>query len=217
MPIADKPPRPEVLLAEPARYALVFLLPPDIAGDLAERMRSIPGMSIPLVGYHVTVYGPFAFRGDRQRGREMLRRILRGVRPFTVDLRRIGYFRQPDDNAVILHVDSSPALLRLHARLVAALGDLTLSRHPRGEQWDRRDYTPHVSLGLHLTDATLDASLRLLRDHDLAYRFQARRVSLFEARPPAPWVWSFCESYELRGKRARGTIESRTLPPALAT
>lgn len=179
------------------RHGVFALLPPDIGADLAARLEGIPGTSVPPQGYHITLYGPFVFQGNAQAARMVLRTIMQSVPSFTASLQRIGHFRRPDDNVVFAYVDCSLDLLQLHARLVNALDHLVSSRHPRGPEWDRWDYIPHVSLGVHLSDDDLETCLRRLSGLPLAYRFEVRHIWLLRESMVSPQSWVAEERYDL--------------------
>ena len=179
------------------RYALILPLPPEIGLTLGEQMEGVPGATVPPLGYHVTILGPFVFRADPQVGLSLLRKALLSTAPFAVNLQRLGYFRQANENVLFIHVDGSAELMRLHNRLLAELGERITDRHPRGEDWDLRQYTPHVSLGLHIPDATLDAALRRLSDFRPAYAVHVRELWLLHETADSPSVWVLAESYHL--------------------
>jgi len=187
----------EVPVYGAGRYALILPLPSEIGAALSAQMDGVPGATVPPLGYHVTVLGPFIFRTDPQAGLSLLRRTLLTTTPFAVRLQRLGYFRRQEENVLFLHVDGGAELLRLHNRLLAELGDLIVDRHPRGEDWDLRQYTPHVSLGLHIPDATLDAALRQLGNLRLDYTLEVRELWLLRETSEMPVAWVLAESYHL--------------------
>ncbi len=195
-PTADGAPHyPRSLEREP-HHALVLPLPAEAGRDLAARVQCIPYTSVPPLGYHVTLYGPFTFLPARA-GRALLHRALRRAHAFPICLEGVSSFLQPGDNDVYLAVQAGAELLRLHVRLAKALKGRVLARHPLGEAWDGAGYTPHVSLGLHVPDAALEDTLERLRAAKLAYRFQARELWLIVRSPASGWAWTRAETFAL--------------------
>jgi 2'-5' RNA ligase len=183
-------------LAAP-RYGLFIQVPEVIGAELAAHTRHVPGTSLPPQGYHVTVYGPFVFLESPEDTQRILREVLGGASPFTLQLGGIGSFSAPEDNAVFIRVTCTPALLRLHARLVNAIGDRVRSRHPQGEEWETWGWVPHVSLGLHIPDALLAPCLEGLSSLRSTYDFTVRGISLMQETPGYPWRWLHVERYSL--------------------
>ena len=189
---AQTPARPGATASSLSRYALLVRVPPQISQDLAERVHQVPGVTIPPLGYHVTVYGPFAFVGDPAQGRALLRAIVQSAGPFTIRLQGIGVFRSPGANAVYLHADGGRPLAELRARLVQALAERAPIVPPQGS-----GYTPHVTLGLNIADADLTATVRRLRARRLAYSFPVRELWLLQETPTPPSTWLPAERYLL--------------------
>ena len=164
------------------RYVLLIRLPRSLEVRLEDDFLSLSGASKPVMGYHVTVLGPFFWLGGTEEVmREKVAQVCRQWSPFHVQLRGIGAFRASNDNVVYVKTVRSPSLLLLHRRLRGVLGDaIRLQR-------DDETYAPHVTLGLGLSDRELEAFMSNSAQNDFAESFDVYVLGLAEQIGNDPW------------------------------
>lgn len=164
------------------RYVLLIRLPRSLEVHLEDDFLSLSGATKPVMGYHVTVLGPFFWLGGTEDiMRERVAQECRQWSPFRVQLRGVGAFRASNDNVVYVKTVRSPSLLLLHRRLRGVLGEaIQLQR-------DDGTYAPHVTLGLGLSDRELEAFMSNSGQSGFAESFDVHVLGLAEQMGNDPW------------------------------
>jgi len=172
------------------RYALTIRLPRDAEVRIEDAYLSVIGVTRPAMGFHLTVLGPYRLApGVPSPHLPAVAQACRAFKPFAVRLSGLAVFRNESDSAVYLRVSDPEPVVMLHERLLrAARNDVV----PENEQIRDRmfeNYTPHVTLGLHMADPDLDEFLRLGEQRRVDVQFAVDRVWLVSQVPGGPWEY----------------------------
>ncbi|MFH1084723.1 MAG: 2'-5' RNA ligase family protein [Chloroflexota bacterium] len=171
-----------------ARYVLLIRVPRAVEVRIEDIFLHLQGTTKPLMGYHVTVLGPFQLpAGSDPLGLVGIEEVCRRQPPIEIELAGLGGFISHDDNAIFVHVVDSEEGLRLHAELLASLAEQIEFPDERARLWNVRDYRPHVTLGLGLSDKQFESLLRAASDRHCHARFVAHEVLLMVQAPNEPW------------------------------
>ena len=167
-----------------ARYALVARIPRSAEILIEDAFLSTAGITRPIMGFHITVAGPYVWRAERPDTVLMrLARQCRRTQPFTLAIGGAGTFDGEGSYAVYVHVQRSGPLLRLHRQVHGIL-----RRHIRLQRELPTDgYLPHVTLGLGLTVEERDRALAALATRQLYLTVEIHELHLMEEAPGTPW------------------------------
>lgn len=175
---------------ERTRYVFVLRLPRQVEVRIEDVFLSLLGITKPVMGYHITLLGPFYWAQDADR--QSLSRVadlcLRR-RPFTVRITGLDAFETRDSHAVYLRVAAPDDMVVLHNDLLDLTGEQIAFQDDQYREWNVEQFKPHVTLGLGLTDGELDAFLRLGAERDIDETFEAPGVWLVEQVPKDPWQY----------------------------
>ncbi len=166
------------------RYALVVPLSRALEIRIEDLFLGLPGTSKPIMGFHITVVGPFTWtNGPDEALLAKIAEICATWPPFTVRLRGLSAFRSPNDNAVYIPVEKDAQLQELHRVLQMTLGPaISLQR-----ELPQEGYQPHVTLGLGLTDSELERVMADAQGRKLDACLLVDEIQLAEEQPGAPW------------------------------
>lgn len=173
----------------------IAILPPD---DVAEKIRLVqheiadrfgPRRAL-LIPVHITLESPFRYPAESKANLEqMLGEFFSGKKPFELELRNFGTFRQ---DVIFIEVSPSLPLLELH---LALSNYLRSEKHIVGKPSWHGGYTPH------LTVANRDVTPQ---DHQLIWKefntrkfyakFSVSAVCLLEHDETS---WQVCRRYPL--------------------
>ena len=175
------------------RYVLMIPVPREAEVRIEDAYLHLAGSTKPLMGYHVTLLGPF-FLADPSLS-DMLpcvEKACRNAVPFELTVMRLDAFHGDGMHVVYLSVGDGDQLAALHWALVEATRGHLEMPNERVRVWNLECYEPHITLGMGLTDAELDAfvELGLVRDPELA--FLGDRISLVEQAPNGLWQHIAC-------------------------
>lgn len=166
------------------RYALVAPLPRAVEVRIEDAFLGLLGASKPIMGYHVTLVGPFVWAGEPDEHR--LRRVAETCAawpPLAVRIHGLSAFRATNRNALYIPVLESESLEALHRALKTILEPAMIQERPSLQG----DYVPHITLGLGLTDSELERVMAGWQERVLDERFLVDSVHLLEEPPSAPW------------------------------
>lgn len=164
------------------RYVLVILLPREVEVRLEDAFLSLVGVSKPVVGYHITLIGPFAWRAESKEALDRLRQICATWRPFEIRFGDVGCFRGSNRNALYIRV-LSKMLEDLRRELWEALIPFIVVDSPGAGE----EYLSHVTLALGLTDEELQRVVASLQTSTVEARFTVTDLHLLEERFQTPW------------------------------
>jgi 2'-5' RNA ligase len=155
------------------QLAYAILAPHEIDNDIQRRKFELyerygGNSSVLTQPAHVTIKRPFA-ADDAEPFASYLDRLAGEVQPFELACRGYGTF----DDAGVLFVALEPNehLRAVHLRVLDELG---LSAADFGE---RRDYHPHLTLAVGLTESMLARAREELQDEP-AFSFRLRRIAI---------------------------------------
>jgi len=169
------------------RYVLVARVPREIEVHLEDLFLTLPGVTRPSMGYHITLLGPFSWlREVDAETFEPIAALCRTWQPFTVTLGPLGAFLAADRNILYISASAKGQLKQLHQKLLEVLEGQITSSVPMGNA-----YAPHISLALDLTDEELQMLLRSLPKEHLERTFQINLIWLARQSPSGPWeyIW----------------------------
>jgi 2'-5' RNA ligase len=166
----------------------MLCLPRRVEVLIEDAFLRLAGSTRPAVGYHVTLWGPFAL-AEGVEGADLVAAVAAvGARwqPLRIHLEGLGAFRKANDNVVYLRLREPAELAALHHALLDALAG-TIAVDERSASWTGAKYSPHVTLGLGLSDATTDEFLRSAAVRAFAAEFEAFAIWLVGQQPSGPW------------------------------
>jgi 2'-5' RNA ligase len=173
---------------ERARYALMLCLPRRVEVLIEDAFLRLAGSTRPAVGYHITLWGPFTL-AEGVEGADLVAAVaVVGARwqPLRIHLEGLGAFRKPNDNVVYMRLRDPEELAALHHALLDALAG-TFAVDERSASWTGARYSPHVTLGIGLSDAETDEFLRSATARAFAAEFEAFAIWLVRQQPSGPW------------------------------
>lgn len=167
------------------RCLLMIRLPRHIEVALEDLFLPQPAASRPVMGYHISIVGPFYWR---QPITDQCVAVLQGVcarcAPPQVFLGGLGVFNNaPDDQVVYVRVVNSETLLTLREELMGVLGDKVIFQ--REQEPD--GYVPHVTLALNLSHGEAKGLLATDGASEFEAAFEASEVLLVRQEPNCPW------------------------------
>ncbi len=175
-----------------ARYVLVIRVPREIENRIEDLFLGLSGTTKPVMGYHITLVGPFLLRDGADPDLPEVTRICQGYAPFEVELTDLGAFQQINSNAVYVNLADPSHVIRLHEDLMAALAHVIEFADERSLQWNTHSYHPHVTLALGLSDKALEAFPLGNIGHRCHSSFIADAIWLVAQRPNEPWRHLTC-------------------------
>jgi len=153
---------------------------------------SLAGTTKPVMGFHITLLGPCFLadpEGAKSQFMSRIRDVCRRRKPFRVRLRKLGAFRENDNNVIYLQVARPGAILALHRNLLAATSGLIIPQDERYREWYMTSYQPHVTLGLSLSDRELEGLLHEGTQRQFDESFETSRIWLVEQALQGPWQY----------------------------
>ena len=171
------------------RYVLAARLSRQVEVRIEDLFLSLPGATKPILGYHITILGPF-FLPD-----EVERNSLTGVsdacrrfHTFGIRIAGVGAFRAPDKNTAYLGVAEPEPLRSLYSALYAATeGQVAYQYDYSGR--DPSHFVPHVTLALDLADRELEMFLGGANDMLFDEAVDISEIWLAEQKPNSPWQY----------------------------
>ena len=174
-----------------SRYALIIRLPREAEVRIEDTFLSVIGATKPAMGYHLTLLGPYRLApGVTLPHLPAIAHVCRQTRPFEVRLAGLGVFRTEDNNAVYLSVADPEPVLALHTQLLRVVGQFVVPENEQLRIWTIDNYSPHVTLGLHMTDDDLEEFLRVGRHRQIDVEFHVQTVCLVEQVLSGPWEYT---------------------------
>jgi 2'-5' RNA ligase len=171
--------------SDQTRYLLLIRLPRETEVVIEDRFLHQSGTTKPAIGYHITLAGPFFLQPTVQpEALQGLAAVCAAVGPLTIGISGLGVFAGPE-NTVYLRVVSSPGLHRLWRRVGLFLQPLTAAQYARPES--DSSYSPHVTLGLALSEQELRAFCDANQAECFAARVAVDAIWLAEQAPNTPW------------------------------
>lgn len=175
------------------RYVLVAAVPRDIEVIIEDAYLHLAGSTRPLMGYHVTLLGPFYLLGDSAHDAlPGLVKVCDATRPFELVVTGMGAFHAGDTHTVYLSAGKGDQPDALHWALVEAMRDEIEMCNEHIRVWNMERYHPHITLGMNLTDRELDDFMTLGLVHDLEIRFAVDRISLVQEGLNGLWQHVAC-------------------------
>jgi 2'-5' RNA ligase len=169
---------------EHPRYALVAPLPRTLEVRIEDLFLGLLGTSKPIMGYHITVVGPFAWVDEPDESRlARIGEICAGWPAFAVRLQGLGAFRSPESNAIYIPVRKAEQIAALHRVLQITLRGAIMP----DRELPQEGYLPHITLGLGLTDGELERVMAGVQERKLDERLLVQEIRLVEEGPSAPW------------------------------
>ena len=178
---------------ERVRYVLVASVPREVEVLIEDAYLHLAGSTRPLMGYHVTLLGPFYLLGDSPLDAlPGLAEVCGATRPFDLVATGMGAFHAGDTHTVYLSAGEGPQPDALHWALVEALHDDVEMCNEHVRVWNLEGYKPHITLGMNLTDQELDAfmTLGLVREPEI--RFTVNQISLVQEALNGLWQHVAC-------------------------
>lgn len=171
------------------RYVLLVRVPRDVEVVIEDTFLNLPGATKPVMGYHVTLLGPFCIEPEEMaESLQVVETLCARVAPFHLRISGLGAFRTPNSNAVYLQVDGADILKTLHDALVVALGPrITIIGEAQRTQ---ETYEPHVTLGLDLSDHELNEFLAQASRRSFDQSFEVHCIALVRQENSGPWQYA---------------------------
>lgn len=181
------------------RYVLLARLPREVEVRIEDAYLNPAGASRPLMGYHISLLGPF-FLPDKTRALALnsIAEVCRSHSPLAVRVAGLDVFRAENDNVVFIKIVNPEPLIALHADLTRATEGRIILQRDRCEddQEIEECYTPHVTLGLGLSDEQLEHFMHsAAATRTLDATFEVASLWLADEAPPRPW--QYVEEYAL--------------------
>ena len=173
---------------ETTRHALVIRVPRELENRLEDIYLNLAGTTKPVMGYHVTLLGPFSLvRGRDDLDHSQIEAVCRVREPFVVELEGLHVSAEPNSNAILVDIVGPQEIIGLHDDLLAALGDQITFTTERARRWNLCNYRPHVTVALGLSDKELAAFPVERSARQCHASFQVTSVSLAADNPSEPW------------------------------
>jgi len=190
-------------MGQGTRYALAVRLPSQVGLRIEDTYLRLAGATKPVMGYHVTLLGPFHLPDEG--GPDSLAEVsdLCGRwPPFSVRVGGLGAFRARGDNVVYLRISEAGPILALHDELVRVTRGRVALQDEEQAGATAAPYIPHVTLGLGLSDAELKGFLLPGAAAEVDERFQVSSVWLARQTPHSPW--EYVREYRLAASHREG-------------
>jgi len=175
---------------EKPRYAVIVRLPRAVEVRIEDAYLSMPGTTRPIMGYHVTLLGPFYIRDNCAAiTNQRVQAVCQRTKPFAIRLQGLGAFTEQDNNVVYVRISDPSHLAALHNDLLRETEDVVIPQNERYRDWTAEHYMPHVTVGLGMTDSELDEFLRGYFRLEIDTTLEVTRLWLVEQRPNGPWQY----------------------------
>jgi 2'-5' RNA ligase len=175
---------------EKPRYAVIVRLPRAIEVRIEDAYLSMLGTTRPIMGYHVTLLGPFYIHDNCEAiAVQRVQGVCRRTGPFTIRLQGMGAFPEQDNNVVYVRIADPTYLAALHNTLLRETEDVIAPQNERYREWTAERYMPHVTVGLGMTDGELSEFLRGSPRFEIDDTLEVTRLWLVEQRPRGPWQY----------------------------
>jgi 2'-5' RNA ligase len=175
---------------EKPRYAIIVRLPRAIEVRIEDAYLSMLGTTRPIMGYHVTLLGPFYIRDNCEAiTTQRVQTVCQRTKPFTIRLQGLGAFTEQDNNVVYVRIADPSHLAALHNALLRETEDVVIPQNERYRDWTAERYMPHVTVGLGMTDSELVEFLRGSFRFEIDAALEVTRLWLVEQRPNGPWQY----------------------------
>jgi len=175
---------------ERPRYAVIVRLPRAIEVHIEDAYLSMLGTTRPIMGYHVTLLGPFYIRDQcEELVLQRVREVCGHTEPFAIRLQGLGAFTEQDNNVVYVRIADPTRLAALHKALLGETENLITPQNERYWEWTAERYMPHVTVGLGMTDDELAEFLRSSSRFEIDATLEVRHVWLVEQHPSGPWQY----------------------------
>ena len=175
---------------EKPRYAVIIRLPRAIEVRIEDAYLSMLGTTRPIMGYHVTLLGPFYIMDDCEGiAAQRVQAVCQRTEPFAIRLQGLGIFTEQDNNVVYVRIADPSRLAALHNTLLRETEGLIVAQNERYREWTAERYMPHVTVGLGMTDNELSEFLRGSFRFEVDATLEVTRLWLVEQRPRGPWQY----------------------------
>lgn len=175
---------------EKPRYAIIVRLPRAIEVRIEDAYLSMLGTTRPIMGYHVTLLGPFYIHENCEAiTTHRVQGVCQRTEPFAIRLQGLGTFTEQNNNVVYVRIADPSRLAALHNALLRETGDVIVPQNERYREWTAERYMPHVTVGLGMTDSELSEFLRGSFRFEIDATLEVTRLWLVEQRPSGPWQY----------------------------
>ena len=175
---------------EKPRYAVIVRLPRAIEVRIEDAYLSRLGTTRPIMGYHVTLLGPFYIHDNCEEiAVRRVQAVCRRTRPFEIRLQGLGTITEQDNNVVYVRIADPAHLAALHNTLLRETEDVVTPQNERYREWTAERYMPHVTVGLGMTDNELAEFLRGSFRFEIDATLEVTRLWLVAQRPSEPWQY----------------------------
>ncbi len=166
------------------RFAVVAFATPEIVEAVEEIRRQLPPAGRPILPAHVTIKGTFVDSLDLDEILKRTRDCCAAAQPFTLTTGPIRVWGEGSDAVVVLEVEQSPPLTRLHWELVEALKALCTTTY-YGE--DISEFAPHLTLVQQIPLAEAEAAAAFVERLAVTYTFPVTEAALVGRRGGVAW------------------------------
>lgn len=173
---------------EKSRYAVIVRLPRALEVRIEDAYLSMLGTTRPIMGYHVTLLGPFYIRDHCESvAVQRVQAVCRRTEPFAIRLQGLGTFAEQNNNVVYVRIADPSHLAALHNTLLHETEDVISPQNERYREWTAERYMPHVTVGLGMTDSELAEFLRGSFRFEIDAALDVTHLWLVEQHPNGPW------------------------------
>jgi 2'-5' RNA ligase len=175
---------------EKPRYAVIVRLPRAVEVRIEDAYLSMLGATRPIMGYHVTLLGPFYILDHCEAvTTQRVQAVCQHTEPFAIRLQGLGTFTEQDNNVVYVRIADPSHLAALHNNLLRETEDVIVPQNERYREWTAEHYMPHVTVGLGMMDSELAEFLRGSFRFEIDDTLEVTRLWLVEQRPSGPWQY----------------------------
>ena len=175
------------------RYVALARLPREVEVRIEDVYLNPAGASRPLMGYHISLLGPFFLpEATQESALANIAEVCRRYAPLSVRVGSLDVFRSENNNVIYLRIVNPDPLVTLHAALTRATQGLIVLQRDRCEEDQEIEecYTPHVTLGLGLSDEQLEQFLHSAgATRELEAFFDVTSIWLASEALPRPWQY----------------------------
>ncbi len=166
------------------QYAVALVLPDEMEIEL-DRLRGefnqhMAYISIP----HITLTYPFEAKTDIDRIAEKLHEVAARTKSFTLVLEGFDYFDRDSNVAYVVVVNKQP-LIDLYSDINHSIDGLVVDKYHG--QFDREDFTPHVTIGAGIPDDIFPMVKKRLSEDEVHYETGITYFSLLSDGGDGDW------------------------------
>lgn len=170
-------------------FALVTYAPPEVSEAVDDIRRRYDPAFKDDIAPHITIKRPAVIENPALLPAmvEAVRKALRDIAPFQVDLEGYDVFRKKDANVVFLKVRDERPFCNLHMTVVQALDSVLPGAAI--DQYEGNAYHPHLTIGNALDDLELAVMEYELSqgNYRLNFSFTLSELSMMDQPPHQSW------------------------------